>query len=70
MKQNGEGMYQPSTEVSTAFIEIVDTNVKYLKLTLDTAISTVKPFEHVVLYALAKKHNATKLHLLGESLKN
>lgn len=67
--QNASGTYQPSTEVSKVFIEILDPSVKYLKLTLDTAISSVKPFENLVLYALAKKHNATSLHILGEYLK-
>ena len=69
IKQNNDGTYQPSDEQSAAFIEIINPAVKYLRLTLDTAITGVKSFDNVTLYALCKKQNAPKVARLAECLK-
>ena len=67
--QHEDGTYKPTAETSKAFIEIVDKNVKYLRLTLDCCANQVESFDSVVLYAMASKFNSIKLHVLAESLR-
>ena len=70
VKQNSDtGTYSPSDATSTAFLEIVDPAVKYLKITLDTCPTVVKSFTRVILYALGKKHESAKFRVLAEELK-
>ena len=69
VKQQDNGNYTPSDATSTAFIEIVNPAVKYLKITLDTCPTTVMPFEFVEVYALANKRNVPKLSRLREFFK-
>ena len=69
VRQGADGKYNPSDVTKDGFIEIINPNVKYLKLTLDSCPTTIVNFSRVCIYALGKKENIGKLANLEDALK-